>query len=105
MKDNEKQKPKWLETLIEDVREASKAFCYDKWPDAWLYIGEGEEEDWYDWDAPLFGLPVYHSPAYLHHSGYNGEQQRIIPIWIGDVSGKKAIQHEFECRLAKSGDY
>jgi hypothetical protein len=101
-------KPDWLMKLIEDVREASLAFHGKKFPDAWLYTGKdegSEHEDWYDWDEPLLGLPVYHTPAWVKHSGYDGEHQHIIPLWLGDVSNKKDMMREFECRLAKSGDF
>ena len=103
-------KPDWLLQLTEDVRRASKAFRTEAdWPDAWLMLGEGlpgaSAEQWYDWDEPLLGLPVYHAPAWLTHSGYDGEHQVIIPLWKEDVSNKAAIQREFECRLADSGDF
>ncbi len=98
------QPPQWHRDLSGELREACKAFTGRQFPDAWLYLGENEE-DWYDWDAPLLGLPVYHCPAFLAHSGYDGEHQRIVPIWKGDVSGKRDMAREFECRLAKSGDY
>lgn len=102
-------KPNWLLELTEDVREASKAFPANKWPDAWLYLGNSPfndaDKDWYDWDEPLLGLPVYHCPAFLQHSGYDGEHQKIVPLWRGDVSDKDLIICEFQCRLAKSGDY
>lgn len=96
--------PQWHKDLSDELREACKAFTGKQFPDAWLYLGENEE-DWYDSDALLLGLPVYHCPAFLTHSGHDGEQQKIIPLWHGDVSGKYAMIREFECRLAKSGDY
>lgn len=102
--------PQWLAELRADVQEASKAFENDNWPDAWLYIGStpwggSDTADWYDWSDPLLGLPVYHTPARIKHSGYDGEQQRIIPLWFGDVSNKAKTMREFELRLAKSGDF
>jgi len=101
-------RPLWLMALTEEVREASKAFK-DDWPAAWIFLGDSESndsgKDWYDWPEPLLGLPVYHCPAFLRHSGYDGEHQRILPLWKGDVSGKSGIIREFECRLAKSGDF
>jgi len=102
------KKPDWLEELTNDVREASKAFG-KYWPDAWLYLGNdsGSPEDggWYDWPDPLLGLPVLHCPAWLRHSGHDGEHQRILPLWKGDVSGKTKMIREFEARLEKSGDF
>lgn len=107
--DQPQTRPCWLVALIEDIREASKAFPSDGWPDAWLYLGGSEsndiDKDWYDWHEPLLGLPVYHCPAWLRHSGYEGEHQHILPLWHGDVSDKNAIIREFECRLARSGDF
>jgi hypothetical protein len=99
--------PEWLRTLIDDVREASKAFPDERWPDAWLFIGEQpvNPEEWYDWDQPLLGRPVFHSPAWITHSGYDGNHQKIVPLWYGDVSDLKSVIREFECRLAKSGDF
>tara|TARA_R110000822_G_scaffold128_2_gene566 strand:- start:292 stop:675 length:384 start_codon:yes stop_codon:yes gene_type:complete len=101
-------RPSWLSELTEEVREASKAFK-NEWPDAWLYLGYSEsndaEKDWYDWSEDLLGLPVFHCPAWLKHSGYDGEHQKILPVWKGDVSNKSGIIREFECRLAKSGDF
>lgn len=100
--------PSWLIELTEEVREASKAFK-NEWPDAWLYLGDSEsndaEKDWYDWNEDLLGLPVFHCPAWIRHSGYDGEHQKILPVWKGDVSDKSGIIREFECRLAKSGDF
>jgi len=102
------QKPQWLIDLTEEVREASKAFK-GNWPDAWIYLGENEgnfpDNDWYDCDEDLLGIPVYHCPAWLKHSGCDGEHQKILPLWKEDVSNKLEIIREFECRLAKSGDY
>ncbi len=99
----------WLAILREDVRIASKAFKKDDWPNAWLYLGDtpfnDPDKDWYDCDEPLLGLPVYHCPAFLGHSGYDGEHQMLVPLWLGDVSDKREVIKEFECRLAKSGDY
>lgn len=102
--------PVWLHQLINNVRRASQAFKSDSdWPDAWLFLGEGppgaSTEEWYDWPQPLLGRPVFHSPAWLTHSGYDGDHQSIIPLWYGDVSNKSGIQREFECRLADSGDF
>lgn len=103
-----KPRPQWLIDLTEDVREASKAFK-GNWPDAWLYLGKIEgnepEKDWYDWPEDLLGIPVYHCPAWLMHSGYDGEHQKILPLWKEDVSDKRSVIREFECRLANSGDY
>ena len=100
-------RPSWLIQLTEELREASKAFKNDEWPDAWLYLGdaEGNDADWYDWPDDLLGLPVHHCPAWLKHSGYDGEHQKILPVWKGDVSNKGKIIREFECRLAQSGDF
>jgi hypothetical protein len=107
MNEETNKKPEWLTKLIDDVREASRAFKSEKeWPEAWLYLGEyGDDTDWYDWDETLLGLPVYHCPAWLRHSGCDGEHQRILPLWRGDVSGKGSVIREFQCRLAHSGDY
>ena len=103
------KKPDWLEKLTEDVREASKAFGKD-WPDAWLYLGhdfgnDAADADWYDWPEPLLGLPVLHCPAWLRHSGHDGEHQHILPLWTGDVSDKSKVIREFEARIEKSGDF
>ena len=107
--DEVKGRPSWLIELTEEVRSASKAFKNDEWPDAWLYLGYSEsndaEKDWYDWSEDLLGLPVFHCPAWLKHSGYDGEHQKILPMWSGDVSNKSGVIREFECRLAKSGDF
>lgn len=101
--------PEWELKLIEDVREASKAFNLNDWPDAWLYLGHDwghdPDNDWYDSDRKLLDLPVYHCPATLQHSGYDGEHQHIIPLWKGDVSTKQKVIREFQMRLAKSGDF
>lgn len=100
-------RPEWLEKLTEEVRDASKAFPENGWPDAWLFLGESESnsEEWYDWDEPLLGLPVYHHGTWLSHSGYDGEHQKIVPLWKGDTSNKQMIMREFYCRIAKSGDF
>ena len=99
-----RNRPDWLLELTKNVRRASRAFKTEKdWPDAWLMLGG--DEDWYDCDVPLLDRPVYHSPAWLTHSGYDGEHQRIVPLWYGDVSDKGRVQREFECRLADSGDF
>jgi hypothetical protein len=93
--------PDWLRELTEQVRKASKCL-EDDWPQAWLYLGSepGTPEDWYDWPEPLLGLPVYHSPAWLTHSGRSGEHQRIIPLWNGDCSVRKDVIRQFERGLA-----
>ena len=98
------QQPQWHKDLSDELREACKAFVGKQSPDAWLYLGT-DSEDWYDSDALLLGIPVYHCSASLQHFGYDGEPQKIVPLWKGDVSGKRAMIREFECRLAKSGDY
>lgn len=99
--------PDWLRSLRERVRIASRAFpTEDDWPDAWLYLGNcGDNEKWYDWDQPLLGRPVYHSPAWLQHCGYDGQHQEIVPLWSGDVFGRESAIREFQCRLAESGDF
>lgn len=102
--------PVWLRQLMDNVRRASKAFKTDAdWPDAWLMLGDGPPGtaamDWYDWTEPLLGRPVFHSPAWLQHSGYDGDHQMIVPLWFGDIGDKGSIQREFECRLAGSGDF
>lgn len=89
--------------LKEDVREASKAFPPHEWPNAWLFLGDAEME-WYDSNL-LLGLPVYHSPAFLKHSGHDGEPAKVVPLWDEDVSGKDLVVREFFARLAKSGDF
>jgi hypothetical protein len=98
------EKPKWLLNLTEEVRRASLCFSQDKFPNAWLYLGESED-DWYDWPETLLGLPVFHCKSFLTHSGYDGEHQKIVPLWYGDVSDKDKVVREFECRLANSGDF
>lgn len=101
--------PEWRRRLVDEVREASRAFKTDAdWPDAWLYLGHEPncaDNDWYDWDEGLFGLPVYHCPAWLTHSGHDGEHQHILPLWHGNVSDKSGVIREFCARLAASGDY
>lgn len=98
---------KTRETVVQELREACKAFKDSKdWPDAWLYLGE-DDDDWYDSTELLMERPVFHmsehqSPRPL---GFDGERQWIIPIWRGDTSTKNAIAREFSLRLAQSGDF
>jgi hypothetical protein len=98
---NNARSPDWLIELTEQVRYASKCLVSD-WPDAWLYLGSepGGGEDFYDSQDTLFELPVYHSPAWLQHSGRSGEHQKIVPLWFGDCSNRKEIMRRFERLLA-----
>jgi hypothetical protein len=92
--------------LEQELHFACIAFDNKNFLDAWLYLGlEGKDDDWFDHDNSLFGRPIYHTPYFLKHSGHDGEQQRIIPLWFGDVSTKLDLKREFESRLANSGDY
>lgn len=97
----------WLNEFEDAVREACKAFPDADRPHAWLIFDpDDEDENWYEPDE-LCGLPVYRTPARLTHSGYDGEHQTVIPLWLGDVSRAKydKMRREFEARLAKSGDF
>jgi hypothetical protein len=104
---NKQEYENWLRNFRADVREACKAFpTQADWPQAWLLLDGEEPDEWYDCEE-LLGLPVYRTRAYLTHSGHDGEQQPVIPLWLGDVSSVKYydMRREFEARLAKSGDF
>ena len=92
----------WLRVLRDQVQHAATGMEND-WPDGWLYLGKSDDtnDDWFD-GIELLGLPVYHCPALLTHSGPSGESQIILPIWRGEPTpGRWAAMHTFEKRLAE----
>ena len=100
-----------IRKLTESNHEAIKRLAFaciafkGNYPDAWLAVGDGYEDDWYDKEScTLFDIPLYHAPK-PHFECQHGEHLQLVPLWHKDTSSKHSVVREFRLRLEDSGDF